>query len=128
MFVISAAKLRSFFHKSKSETIQNLSETIQFLKLFRIQGNDCLVLLLLAGSLLRLFNKNLPEAISNGPLGYLGNSKTQLFGAYQVLEYILGQVSQYCYQSVTIIGANSLFSAAIIHVTSSSSRTSFRLV
>ena len=56
MFVISAAKLRSFFHKSKSETIQNLSETIQFLKLFRIQGNDGLVLLLLAGSLLRLFN------------------------------------------------------------------------
>ena len=41
-----------------------------------------------------LFDKNLPEAISNGPLGYLGNSKTQLFGAYQVLEYILGQVSQ----------------------------------
>ena len=41
-----------------------------------------------------LFDKNLPEAISNGPLGYLGNSKTQLFGAYRVLEYILGQVSQ----------------------------------
>ena len=56
MFVISAAKLGSFFHKSKSETTQKLSETIQFLKLFRIQGNDGLVLLLLAGSLLRLFN------------------------------------------------------------------------
>jgi abortive infection bacteriophage resistance protein len=41
-----------------------------------------------------LFDKNLPEAISNGPLGYLGNSKTQLFGAYRVLEYLLGQVSQ----------------------------------
>lgn len=41
-----------------------------------------------------LFDKNLPEAISNGPLGYLGNSKTQLFGAYRVLDYILGQVSQ----------------------------------
>jgi len=41
-----------------------------------------------------LFDKNLPEAISNGPLGYLGNSKTQLFGAYQVLEYLLGKVSQ----------------------------------
>ena len=35
-----------------------------------------------------------PEAISNGPLGNLGNSKTQLFGAYRVLEYLLGQVSQ----------------------------------
>lgn len=41
-----------------------------------------------------LFDKNLPEAISNGPLGYLGNSKTQLFGAYRVLEYLLGCVSQ----------------------------------
>lgn len=41
-----------------------------------------------------LFDKNLPEAISNGPLGYLGNSKTQLFGAYRVLEYLLGQISQ----------------------------------
>ncbi len=41
-----------------------------------------------------LFDKNLPEAISNGPLGYLGNSKTQLFGAYLVLEYILEQVSK----------------------------------
>lgn len=40
-----------------------------------------------------LFDKNLPEAISNGPLGYLGNNKTQLFGAYRVLKYILGQVS-----------------------------------
>lgn len=41
-----------------------------------------------------LFDKNLPEAISNGPLGYLGNNKTQLFGAYRVLEYLLGRVSQ----------------------------------
>ena len=41
-----------------------------------------------------LFDKNLPEAISNGPLGYLGNSKTQLFGAYRVLEYLLGCISQ----------------------------------
>ena len=41
-----------------------------------------------------LFDKNLPEAISNGPLGYLGNSKTQLFGAYRVLEYLLGYISQ----------------------------------
>lgn len=41
-----------------------------------------------------LFDKNLPEAISNGPLGYLGNSKTQLFGAYKVLEYMLGKISQ----------------------------------
>ena len=41
-----------------------------------------------------LFDKNLPEAISNGPLGYLGNSKTQLFGAYRVLEYLLGRISQ----------------------------------
>lgn len=41
-----------------------------------------------------LFDKNLPEAISNGPLGYLGNSKTQLFCAYRVLEYLLGRISQ----------------------------------
>ena len=41
-----------------------------------------------------LFDKNLPEAISNGPLGYLGNSKNQLFGAYRVLGYLLGVVSQ----------------------------------
>lgn len=41
-----------------------------------------------------LYDKNLPEAISNGPLGYLGYSKTQLFGAYRVLEYLLGCVSQ----------------------------------
>ena len=33
-----------------------------------------------------LYDKNLPEAISNGPLGYLGNNKTQIFGAYRVLE------------------------------------------
>ena len=48
-----------------------------------------------------LFDKNLPEAISNGPLGYLGNSKTQLFGAYRVLEYLLGQVSQNREQEAT---------------------------
>lgn len=41
-----------------------------------------------------IFDKNLPEAISNGPLGYLGNSKTQLFGAYRVLEYLLGCISK----------------------------------
>ena len=41
-----------------------------------------------------LFDKNLPEAISNGPLGYLGNSKSQLFGAYLVLEYMLSQISE----------------------------------
>lgn len=41
-----------------------------------------------------LFDKNLPEAISNGPLGYLGNSKTQLYGAYCVLKYLLGCVSE----------------------------------
>lgn len=41
-----------------------------------------------------LFDKNLPEAISNGPLGYLGNNKTQLFGAYRVLEYLLSRISQ----------------------------------
>lgn len=41
-----------------------------------------------------LYDKNLPEAISNGPLGYLGNCKTQLFGAYRVLEYLMGKISQ----------------------------------
>ena len=41
-----------------------------------------------------LYDKNLPEAISSGPLGYLGNSKTQLFGAYRVLEYLMGKISQ----------------------------------
>ena len=41
-----------------------------------------------------LNDKNLPEAISNGPLGYLGNCKTQLFGAYRVLEYLMGKISQ----------------------------------
>jgi abortive infection bacteriophage resistance protein len=41
-----------------------------------------------------LYDKNLPEAISNGPLGYLGNCKTQLFGAYRVLEYLMGKISR----------------------------------
>ena len=48
-----------------------------------------------------LYDKNLPEAISNGPLGYLGNNKTQIFGAYRVLEYLLGQVSQKRVQDMT---------------------------
>ena len=41
-----------------------------------------------------LYDKNLSEAISNGPLGYLGNCKTQLFGAYRVTEYMLSQISK----------------------------------
>ena len=40
-----------------------------------------------------LFDMNLPEAISNGPLGNLGNRKTMLFGAYIVFKYLLGKVS-----------------------------------
>ena len=36
MFTISIAKLRLFFYNSKSKTIQNLSETIQLLKIIRI--------------------------------------------------------------------------------------------
>lgn len=41
-----------------------------------------------------LFDKKLPVAISNGPLGYLGNSKSQLFGAYLVLKYMLSRISE----------------------------------
>lgn len=41
-----------------------------------------------------LFDLNLPEAISNGPIGYLGNRKTMLAGAYEVLSFLLGQVSE----------------------------------
>ena len=41
-----------------------------------------------------LFDMNLPEAIANGPLGYLGNRKTMLSGAYMVFKYLLGKVSQ----------------------------------
>lgn len=37
---------------------------------------------------------NLTEAISNGPLGYLGNQKTMLSGAYNVFKYMLGRVSE----------------------------------
>lgn len=40
-----------------------------------------------------LFDMNLPEAISNGPVGNLSAKKTMLFGAYQVFKYILGEVS-----------------------------------
>lgn len=40
-----------------------------------------------------LFDMNLPEAISNGPVGDLSARKTMLFGAYQVFKYILGRVS-----------------------------------
>ena len=40
-----------------------------------------------------LFDQNLPEAIGNGPLGYLGNRKTSLSGAYMVFKYLLGRVS-----------------------------------
>lgn len=40
-----------------------------------------------------LFDLNLPEAISNGPIGYLGNRKTMLAGAYEVLSFLLGKVS-----------------------------------
>ncbi len=36
---------------------------------------------------------NLPEAISNGPVGNLSTRKTMLSGAYQVFKYILGKVS-----------------------------------
>lgn len=41
-----------------------------------------------------LFDMNLTEAISNGPLGYLGNKKTMLSGAYNVFKYMLGKVSR----------------------------------
>lgn len=40
-----------------------------------------------------LFDMNLPEAISNGPVGNLSARKTMLFGAYKVFKYILGRVS-----------------------------------
>jgi len=40
-----------------------------------------------------LFDLSLPEAISNGPIGNLGNKKTMLAGAYEVLSYLLGRVS-----------------------------------
>lgn len=40
-----------------------------------------------------LFDTNLPVAISNGPIGNLGNRKTMLSGAYYVLKYILGCIS-----------------------------------
>lgn len=40
-----------------------------------------------------IFDVCLPEAISNGPSGDLGSRKSQLYGAYQVFKYLLGQVS-----------------------------------
>lgn len=40
-----------------------------------------------------LFDLSLPEAISKGPIGNLGNKKTMLAGAYEVLSYLLGIVS-----------------------------------
>lgn len=40
-----------------------------------------------------LFDMNLPEAISGGPMGNLSTRKTMLFGAYQVFKYILSRVS-----------------------------------
>ena len=40
-----------------------------------------------------LFDMNLPEAISCGPVGNLSTRKTMLFGAYQVFKYILGKIS-----------------------------------
>lgn len=41
-----------------------------------------------------LYDMNLPEAISNGPVGNLGNRKTMLSGAYTVFKYLLGYVSK----------------------------------
>lgn len=41
-----------------------------------------------------LFDLKLPVAISKGPLGYLGNRKTMLSGAYEVLSFLLGKVSE----------------------------------
>ena len=41
-----------------------------------------------------LYDQNLPQAIGNGPLGYLNARKTQLAGAYMVFKYLLGKVSQ----------------------------------
>ena len=40
-----------------------------------------------------LFDLNLDEAISDGPLGYLGNQKNSLFGIYSVFKYFLGRIS-----------------------------------
>ena len=41
-----------------------------------------------------LFDINLSEAISDGPLGNLGARKTMLSGAYMVFKYLLGCISQ----------------------------------
>lgn len=41
-----------------------------------------------------LYDVNLSEAISSGPLGDLKNRKTMLSGAYMVFKYLLGQVSK----------------------------------
>lgn len=40
-----------------------------------------------------LFDINLDEAISSGPLGYLGNHKTMLSGMYMVFKYLLEKIS-----------------------------------
>ena len=40
-----------------------------------------------------LYDLKLAEAISDGPLGYLGNYKSSLLGAYKVLYYLLSRVS-----------------------------------
>lgn len=40
-----------------------------------------------------LYDLKLAEAISDGPLGYLGNYKTTLFEVYKVLHYLLSKVS-----------------------------------
>ena len=40
-----------------------------------------------------LYDLKLAEAISDGPLGYLGNYKSSLYGAYKVLHYLLSKVS-----------------------------------
>lgn len=40
-----------------------------------------------------LYDLKLAEAISEGPLGYLGNYKSSLLGAYKVLHYLLSRVS-----------------------------------
>ena len=41
-----------------------------------------------------LYDMTLPEAISTGPLGYLGNQKTMLIGTYKVFSFLLGKISQ----------------------------------
>jgi len=41
-----------------------------------------------------LYDQKLPQAIGCGPLGDLGNYKTNLAGAYMVLKYLLGVISQ----------------------------------